>query len=792
MYKKLFKNFAVKNLKTFLFIFISISLSLFWYIFSDSLSKNFLNIIENDTRENLWWDFVIDIWNKDESTLKDFFEEFPYKEETQITKEFSITSSIETPDIIPANIVFISDNFPFYSNFKFDTIDKNWDLLLSKDLYNSLDNKKTIKLLWTTYKIKWIFSESPSSISWFLWVENIFINFNRLKDSIADEKNSLIDKKFFIKLNEQKLFTEINNYLKDNENLKWVRVRNYKDWWERFEDIIKNLRWYINYAVLFSFLLTTTIIFLAISSFFIKERKEISIIRILWMKDTQFLKFYMFVFFTLLLASFLLSFILAKLWFYFLQDIEVTKWFVLYSDSIIKWFLIWFILLWFSLALPITKLLKSEPNSWLENDFYANFTKREFLYTTIIFSILCIVLSFILWYWALTSFIIPIILLICIFLFYIFSRYLLKFIFSKSNFLRKKHFFLYDPIRFTTKPWNLSILLNLSFFIVFSIWFFILILFWNFYDRLQINLETDKNLFIVNIDDNTYKKLDDNYKKESFSLLKWRMIKINWTELKEHFKDKPSRRFSREFNITDNSLDNLGILSGKELEIWWVSIDNNFLKDLEVGIWDKITFLIYWIEKELEIINIRESEDYSINPFFYFQVSPEEFKEFPKLYFLSTYAEKEEINQIKKYFYDLSSWTVSFVEVDKILEEIKEISKKVILVIESLFAYIAIFCLLTIWVVWLFFNQFQKQTSLLYKFIWTTTKQNKLRMFFEYFYLWTLMFIVSVLIISSVSYYILSKNDFISFWTEIYFISLWAVFVTYIIILFWMWFFIKE
>jgi hypothetical protein len=60
------------------------------------------------------------------------------------------------------------------------------------------------------------------------------------------------------------------------------------------------------------------------------------------------------------------------------------------------------------------------------------------------------------------------------------------------------------------------------------------------------------------------------------------------------------------------------------------------------------------LEKELEVVNIRQSEDFAINPFFYFQVYPGDFENFPKQYFLSERVEIEKIPEIKQYFYDVS------------------------------------------------------------------------------------------------------------------------------------------
>jgi uncharacterized protein YacL len=84
--------------------------------------------------------------------------------------------------------------------------------------------------------------------------------------------------------------------------------------------------------------------------------------------------------------------------------------------------------------------------------------------------------------------------------------------------------------------------------------------------------------------------------------------------------------------------------------------------------------------------------------------------------------------------------------VEKILAEVKEISLKVLGIIQILFIYLVIFCVLSIIVVTNFYTLFAKQKSQLYHLLGSTRRQNQLREFFEYFYIGTLMFILALAI----------------------------------------------
>jgi predicted lysophospholipase L1 biosynthesis ABC-type transport system permease subunit len=770
MYKKLLKNFVWRNIKIFLLIFFSLSLSLFGYIFSDSLSKNFIQNISQDSLESLWWNIVINIWNKPEEYFKEKVWDILENKNIETSVEYSISSAIETDEITSANITYFSENYPLYGEFDYKKTGTSSWIIISQDLYDSLPEDKIVWLLWEKFNIYWIYEQLPKTVNSFLSTQNIFIQQKYFGDTLANESNALINKKYFLKITDNQVFTETLEQLE--EQFSWREIQNYKNWWERFEQIISNLTSYINYAVLFSFFLTVTIIFLSISSFFIKERKQLSILRILGMDSLQVYRFFGILF----LLVFIFAYLIAVWWnilvFEWIRTIELASEFVVLNESIFKWAILWIILFLFSFSLPVLKLLSALPNVGLQDNFFNNLSRKEKIILGFSFFWLAIVLGIFLWYSIIIATIIAVIMSILLILFWYFSNKLLKYLFNKSWNIKEKNFFLYDSIRSTVRPGNLSFLLNISFFIIFFVTLFISVLFWNFYNRLQVNLETDNNLFILNITQDTFDQIDKKYQDKAYSLLRWRIIEINNQTLKKHLENNPSGRFSREFNMTDSWLEDLQILRWEKITAGTVSVDDNFSTDLWVNIWDEIKFQIYGLEKTLKVVNIRESRDYSINPFFYFQVDKQEFAKFPKQYFVSDFVDPENIPELKKKFYDLSGGTVNFIEVDKLLEELKEVSKKVLIVIQVLFWYIITFCIAAIAVVGVFYKQFQSQKSYLYFMLGTLNSENKKRIFYEYLFLSLLMLIASIVIVTVWSYYLLSLNDFITFSWMVYWESL--------------------
>lgn len=783
MYKKLFKNLVLKNLKIFLLIFLSISISLFAFLFINSISKFFLSNISDDTRVTLAWDFVINIWNKPESLFEDFYKSLPYKKDIEVAKEYSLKWSIKVDEIISANIYFISNNYPLYSDFISTKTNLKSKLLTSSDFYSKYKNKN-IDIYWNKYLVWSIYEKLPQNITNFLWDDILFFPISEINNLITNDKNSLIEKKYFLKLNNKLLFEEIDEYIKNHSISKSARINNSFSWWNRFWDIITNLKNYINYVVLFSLIITSSIIFIWISSFFRKERKNISILRILGLTNKNLIYFCLLIFLGVLIIWYSFSLILTYISINIANNF-IEEWILIISNiSILKGLLLWLILVFWSIFLPLFRFIKSEINSWFKENFFTKFNISDIFTFFILSFTLFFIISFLLSYNILNIIISYFWIIIFWWIVYSLLKIIQKTIYNFSYRFKKSNFLIFDSIRSTIKPWNFSFLLNFNFFIIFSLSLFITIIFSSFYDRLKININEDNNFFVINLTQNSFDELEEKYKKDSYSILKWRINSINWVKIDKYLWKKPSRRFTREYNITDNYLKDIKLVSWKQITKWWVSVDYNFSKDLRLELWDKLILNVYWIEKELIVQNIRESKEYSINPFFYFQVEKEEFIKFPKTYFLSSYINDSDKTIFKKYIFDISKWSASFIDVDNILIELKEFSKNVLFIIIFLFAYIMIFSLLFILIVILFFNDLQKSKSKLYEFLWANKKQNNFRVIFEYVYLATINFVLTVIIISIFSYYFFVNNFFINLDISLYLFSLFITFLIYLFFIF--------
>jgi hypothetical protein len=98
-------------------------------------------------------------------------------------------------------------------------------------------------------------------------------------------------------------------------------------------------------------------------------------------------------------------------------------------------------------------------------------------------------------------------------------NFLLTFFYKKSDIVKNKSFSIYDSIRNTVKPGNLSLLILFGFIVSFTSLFFISIVSLNFLDKLNIDLKNENNIYIINLTNKDIEKIDEKYKKQSYSVI---------------------------------------------------------------------------------------------------------------------------------------------------------------------------------------------------------------------------------------------------------------------------------
>lgn len=745
MINKIFKILFLNWKSYFLFVVIAVTLSLFSYLFSLNTISSINWLMREEIKPIVWWDIVISSneWKIDIKLLEDFKDKF------EIAKSIEIYTTLfddYNENSYLYKVTYHTDNFPFYSDLIIDKINDNWIINVDKNSYEIF--WENLEILWNNFDVKWIIIKDITSNIWIFSDENkIYLPINYWDDNL-DISNSRIEYKYFFKLTDYNYQNQIWIIKNEIESKLWTnieyRIRSLDDWDQNIEQITDRLYVYINFFNLIIFTITFFIIILSLEIFFKKIKNNIWTLKIFWLTNKKIF-FYVWLF---IISLFIISFILAILWNYIIINIlnNSFNFFFFEHSNLINLIKITIILtLVWSLS-PFYKISKSKIQDLIKDEWnFSNFWKKDyFIYLLIIFIwFLWINLSsnikIIEWFIYSSIFIISIIFI------YIIINYLLKIFFW---ILKKqiKDFYIFDWIRSTIKPWNLSFLIIFTSIISF-ISIFTFLVFSNTFINYLWNLNKISNdMFIINAQESDLEILEKYFEKdEIFEIINMRIEKINWQTLSEFiWTERVWREFTREFNSTTNILNNR-IIRWQVLKEWYVSVDKEFWDRLWLKIWDNITFDIAGLKKTLTVTNFREAVRNWTNPFFFFQLHENDFKWFPKTYIVS-YDSK---NKAENITYTLSReiWPyLSYINTSDIIEIVVEISKQVQKVINIALWYIFIFSILSFIVSISFLITFKKEKTKILNKLWWEINKLKNWIKIEYIYLVWIWYWISIIL----------------------------------------------
>ena len=212
--------------------------------------------------------------------------------------------------------------------------------------------------------------------------------------------------------------------------------------------------------------------------------------------------------------------------------------------------------------------------------------------------------------------------------------------------------------------------------------------------------ENTPNYFLINIQSYQTEgireilKSSDGVNPEFVPLVRARMTKINGQSVQD--RSYPDERgnwlANREANLswskTVNSKNK--VTDGS----WWsadykgpplVSIERSAAEDMGVAVGDNLTFLIAGENITAEISSIREVDWNSFSPNFFLVLSPNSLDTFPSSFISSMYLDKSE-NQILKEL-QINYPTVSVVDLDPILQQVRQVITKVSIAVQAVFIF---------------------------------------------------------------------------------------------------------
>ncbi len=212
--------------------------------------------------------------------------------------------------------------------------------------------------------------------------------------------------------------------------------------------------------------------------------------------------------------------------------------------------------------------------------------------------------------------------------------------------------------------------------------------------------ENTPNYFLINIQSYQTEgireilKSSDGVNPEFVPLVRARMTKINGQSVQD--RSYPDERgnwlANREANLSWSKTVNS---KNKGTDgSWWsadykgpplVSIERSAAEDMGVAVGDNLTFLIAGENITAEISSIREVDWNSFSPNFFLVLSPNSLDTFPSSFISSMYLDKSE-NQILKEL-QINYPTVSVVDLDPILQQVRQVITKVSIAVQAVFIF---------------------------------------------------------------------------------------------------------
>ncbi len=725
--------------KYFVFVFLAVFLSLFSYILGNNVVLSVKDYLQDQIKPLVWGDIVLS--NRDDLDENAFMQK--YENTFDIAKTISINSTLfdneKNPSLV--EVVYHSKNYPFYNQFEYEIINENGKIIVNQNTLEKYWN--TIEILGKNYEVKWVIKKSP------LWNISIYASQNTLYlpidefDKTLNATNSRLDYEYYLlfKWSYDEKYKEI---LRNDPIVKDFRVRTLTDRNENIWDITDRFYVFINFFNLVVFVLTFFIVILSLETFFKKIKKTIGLLNIFWLKKRKIFYYNFLVLFWVFLSSFLLAYLL-NIWVMNLISIKY-EFFQSKFESFYKGFFITLVLLFVGVFSPVYKVWKSDISSLIKDEWnFSNFSLKDyFIYLGLIFSWffwvnlisgINIIDSFLYSFWF----------IILILIFYILIEKILMVGNKYFASLQKTNFYLFDAIRSTTKPWNVSFLIIFSGIISFISIFVFYVFSGSFLNYLQNITKTSNDTFVINVQQNDINWIKKYFSDEEiFEIVTLKIKTINWKTLEEFLnQERVPRQFSREFSSTTKILDNK-ILSWKPLSSGWVSVDREFAWELGLKLWDKITFSVAGLEKTLEVINFREAVRNGTNPFFFFQLDKQDFEKYPKNYILS-YKESEKQKNIENILSNDIWRHLTFIKTKEIIEIVISIANQILVVVYLCLWYIFVFSFLSFIVSLSFLSTFKTEKIKLLNMLWGNKKKLLSALNFEFMYLVFLWFLISFL-----------------------------------------------
>ncbi|MCH2188595.1 hypothetical protein MK079_02080 [Candidatus Gracilibacteria bacterium] len=658
---------------------------MFSYLFSLNLTLSLQSYLTDQVKPLLGGDLVI---NSRSPIDIDLMNEYPNTFIGAQSVEFDSTLFIDdAPKLY--EFLYFSDNFPLYESFSFEQIQDEKGVIIDEATYQAFG--ESIDIFGDILPVSGVITEASLGEFSLYTQPKIYIPSEFTPTDIDETNSRVLYKKYYRFVGEYD--ENIIEQIQDNYPGEGLRITSLSDRNETIGNITDRLYLFIHVFNVSIILLTFFIILISLETFFKKITPKIALFNVLGMSKRSLLIFIGWTILTVFFVSFITAVGVNILAFEYMNGLY--SFFVFHSQTLSVGIGIMLILFLVGVSLPMYKVHQTSLGGLLKSkgDF-SHFSISTILIYLTLFFVGFIGISLVSGISVLASFLYGVGSMLALVVCYIGVNWILKIL---SRILQKyrKNFYIFDAFRSTIKPGNISFLVVfLS--IVSSLALFIFFIFsGSFLNYLSGVISSGNDMFIVNIQKNDRDIIQERFSEDQvFEIISARIDTINGMSLEDFLGvGRVSGRFSREFFSTTRRLDD-PIISGTSLEAGGVSVGHEFAQDLGVKLGDRIVFSVAGLTKELKVVNTRKTEQNGTEPFFYFQLFPDDFKRYPKTYF-AAYKQSEFATDFDTRLQADTPSQLTFIDIKSITELLQGVANNVIAVVYLCMAYIAVFCLLS-------------------------------------------------------------------------------------------------
>ncbi|MEF2176060.1 MAG: hypothetical protein V3575_06290 [Candidatus Absconditabacteria bacterium] len=609
-----------------------------------------------------------------------------------LTEFYTTIEGVTEPKLV--QVKAIEQGYPYYGELTFVSLDNqtqgnskttflSGSVRIDSQTYELIGKQNTIKVGTLQLPIAGIITEQASLGFNFLdQGRTIFLPYNLISKTNLTDFGSRVDYKILIKTDNDEQAIQIKETIQREYN-QLYQVRLAKDRIEQLGNITSQLDQYTSIILIITLILSLMIITTATMTMTIRVKNSVAIMRIIGITRLQTIVMISILLGSLFVIGYLIGIGLAYTIFKNIRIfIPLASEFVRYPEQLLIVGVLSIICFFVACRESLRYLSMTHPLSLLRQDGAK--PQSGSIISVIITGIGSWLILSILNSNALFSAGIVILLGIILFVGYKLLLWVFRSVHSLLHGIRRTHFSFFDASRQTVIPGNQTGLLVgglSSALIAFCV---ITAMSLSFIDRLSISEKDQPNLFIINVRDEDLtkiKEIDTNAR--LYDTILGRIVNINSISLNNHLEasKRESGEFTREFNMTSQSLENSPIIKGKPLSEGGVSLDEGFAKRLGVQIGDMLELSIQGRSFELQITSLRKSIRSGAEPFFFIQLDSKQFAQAPRSRFWVTRQPPSQLSLFQKSVLENVGRHLSFIDVSAIISLVANISTKVISII---------------------------------------------------------------------------------------------------------------